>query len=61
MDIHLYRVVHDQKHILIFKFIHTELYMTKTYNNTNLTHNRFNPLITHHIHKQTNKLNQLIK
>ena len=60
MGSHSYRVV-PEKHILIWKVICTELYMTKKYNNMNITHKWVNQLITHNIHKQTTELNQPVK
>ena len=51
MDSNTYIVVHD-KNKLIWEGICIELYMTKTFNNMNITHNQVNQLITHNIHKQ---------
>ena len=49
------------KHIIIWTVIRTKLYMTKAYYKMDIAHNRVNQLITHNIHKQTTKLNQLVK
>ena len=55
----LYRVVHDTIYTNMKSHSHRVVH-DKTYNNINITHNRVNQLITHHIHKQITKLNKLV-